>query len=425
MNTLEAVKKGILTQTIKRALSIEKIDKKRFFSELKAGKIVIPKNSKSKRKVKVCAVGQSLKVKVNANIGTSVESCSLDTEKKKAVASYKAGADFIMDLSTGGNLGKIRKAILKTVPLPLGTVPVYEAAVNSTVKKESFLKMTVDDFFDAIEKQAKDGVDFITVHCGLNMASLERLNRQGRLMDIVSRGGAITAKWMVHNGRENPYYEDYGRLLEIAKKYDLTLSLGDAMRPGCLKDATDRAQIQELIILGELASHALKNGVQAMIEGPGHIPLNQIEENMKLQQSLCKGAPFYVLGPLVTDIAPGYDHITSAIGGALAAWKGASLLCYVTPAEHLKLPDESDAKKGVIASRIAAHAADIAKGIPGAQEIDDKISKFRKKRYWKKQFQYAIDPEKAAKMRKKNLSLTRDICTMCGEYCSMKDSKKQ
>ncbi|MCK4948196.1 MAG: phosphomethylpyrimidine synthase ThiC [Candidatus Aureabacteria bacterium] len=425
MNTLEAVKKGILTQTIKRALSIEKIDKKRFFSELKAGKIVIPKNSKSKRKVKVCAVGQSLKVKVNANIGTSVESCSLDTEKKKAVASYKAGADFIMDLSTGGNLGKIRKAILKTVPLPLGTVPVYEAAVNSTVKKESFLKMTVDDFFDAIEKQAKDGVDFITVHCGLNMASLERLNRQGRLMDIVSRGGAITAKWMVHNGRENPYYEYYGRLLEIAKKYDLTLSLGDAMRPGCLKDATDRAQIQELIILGELASHALKNGVQAMIEGPGHIPLNQIEENMKLQQSLCKGAPFYVLGPLVTDIAPGYDHITSAIGGALAAWKGASLLCYVTPAEHLKLPDESDAKKGVIASRIAAHAADIAKGIPGAQEIDDKISKFRKKRYWKKQFQYAIDPEKAAKMRKKNLSLTRDICTMCGEYCSMKDSKKQ
>lgn len=425
MNTLEAVKKGILTQTIKRALSIEKIDKKRFFSELKAGKIVIPKNSKSKRKVEVCAVGQSLKVKVNANIGTSVESCSLDTEKKKAVASYKAGADFIMDLSTGGNLGKIRKAILKTIPLPLGTVPVYEAAVNSTVKKESFLKMTVDDFFNAIEKHAKDGVDFITVHCGLNMDSLERLNRQGRLMDIVSRGGAITAKWMVHNGRENPYYEDYGRLLEIAKKYDLTLSLGDAMRPGCLKDATDRAQIQELIILGELASHALKNGVQAMIEGPGHIPLNQIEENMKLQQSLCKGAPFYVLGPLVTDIAPGYDHITSAIGGALAAWKGASLLCYVTPAEHLKLPDESDAKKGVIASRIAAHAADIAKGIPGAQEIDDKISKFRKKRSWKKQFQYAIDPEKAAKMRKKNLSLTRDICTMCGEYCSMKDSKKQ
>ncbi|MEA3346793.1 MAG: phosphomethylpyrimidine synthase ThiC, partial [Candidatus Auribacterota bacterium] len=225
-------------------------------------------------------------------------------------------------------------------------------------------------------------------------------------------------------GRENPYYEYYDRLLEIAKKYDLTLSIGDAMRPGCLKDATDRAQIQELIILGELASHALKNGVQAMIEGPGHIPLNQIEENMKLQQSLCKGAPFYVLGPLVTDIAPGYDHITSAIGGALSAWKGASLLCYVTPAEHLKLPDESDVTKGVIASRIAAHAADIAKGIPGAQEIDDKISKFRKKRNWKKQFKYAIEPEKAKKMRKKNLSLTRDICTMCGEYCSMKDIEK-
>ncbi|MCK9555923.1 phosphomethylpyrimidine synthase ThiC [bacterium] len=421
MNTIAAAKKGIMNNVIKGALSGEALGRDEFVAGIIEGRIVIPRNRLLNRKLRIKAVGRPLSVKVNANIGTSPELCDAGLEKKKAKAAYEAGADFIMDLSTGGDLAKIRRMILKTVPLPLGTVPVYDAAVEFIKTKKTFLKMDAESFFKALENHAKEGVDFVTIHCGINTDTLNTLNEQKRLMGIVSRGGSITAKWMDYNGLENPYFKDFGRVIEIAEKYDITLSLGDGMRPGCIADATDSSQIHELMVLSKLAKYAHENGVQVMIEGPGHIPLNEIETNIRLQRTMCNDMPFYVLGPLVTDIAAGYDHITSAIGGALAAWHGASLLCYVTPSEHLRLPDENDVREGVLASRIAAHAADIAKGLPGSRVKDDKISFYRKKRDWNMQFEYSMDRKKAEKMRKKDFSIKQKSCTMCGKLCSMKE----
>jgi len=333
-----------------------------------------------------------------------------------------AGADAIMDLSTGGPIDEIRAAIIRETQACIGSVPLYQAAVDTVTRKQkAMVDMTVDEIFDGIKKHLDDGVDFITVHCGVTRAAVERMDREGRIMEVVSRGGSFTIEWMTHNNAENPLYEYYDRLLEMVKPYDATLSLGDGFRPGCLADATDRAQIQELIILGELTQRAWDAGIQVMIEGPGHVPLNQIETNIQLQKRLCHGAPFYVLGPLVTDIAPGYDHITCAIGGTLAAAAGADFLCYVTASEHLALPTVADVHEGVIASRIAAHAGDIVKGVKGAIEKDIAMAKCRKALDWEGQFALALDPEKARRIRAESgVDEEHGACTMCGEFCAYK-----
>lgn len=385
-----------------------------------AGEAVITKN-RNRKVERLIGIGKGLSVKVNANIGTSQDRVDVDEEIEKVKVSIRCGADTVMDLSTGGDIHEIRKRIIAECPVPIGTVPIYETMVLSARKKRSITEFDPDELFENIEKHGKDGVDFITVHCGLTMNAIEHLREQGRLTNIVSRGGCFTAEWMLAKDAENPLFSGYDRLLEIAHKYDMTLSLGDGLRPGCLADATDRAQIQELLVLGQLARRAKEAGVQVMIEGPGHVPLDQIETNIKIQKSLCDNAPFYVLGPLVTDIAPGYDHITGAIGGALAAMAGADFLCYVTPAEHLKLPNAEDVKQGVIASKIAAHAADIANGLPGARERDDKMANFRRDLDWEGMFSVALDEETARKI-KGELPPSGDdqVCSMCGEYCAIK-----
>jgi phosphomethylpyrimidine synthase len=329
-----------------------------------------------------------------------------------------------MDLSTGGDIDLIRKEIMKTTPLPIGTVPFYQAAIETVAKGERMVDMEADALFEVIEKHVLDGVDFLTVHCGVTLLSKERLEAEGRLMDVVSRGGSFHIEWMVSQKKENPLFEQFDRLLEIAHGCDAALSLGDGFRPGCVADATDRAQIQELIVIGELAQRARKAGVQVMIEGPGHVPLDQITTNVMLEKKLCNGAPFYVLGPIVTDIAPGYDHITAAIGGALAASAGADFLCYVTPSEHLRLPTPQDVWDGVMASRIAAHAADLAKGLPGAYEWDRRMAECRKKMDWKGQIRESIDPEKASEMRGSSLPEDEDVCTMCAEFCAIKKMRE-
>ncbi len=423
MTQLEYAKRGRLTPEIKAVAKSEGIEPRRLLKEVAAGRIVIPSN-RLRKKSKLCGIGRGLRTKVNANIGTSVDLSSLNAEIKKLKAAVEYGADTIMDLSTGGDLKKIRKAMLKASPVPVGTVPIYEVAVMAEREKRQIPSITSDEMFTVLEEQAREGVDFFTIHCGVATETVERLKKEGRIVDVVSRGGAILIEWMAHNGRENPFYEEFDRILDIAKRYDVTLSLGDGMRPGCLADATDRAQVQELIILGELAKRARQAGVQVMIEGPGHVPLNQIESNILLEKEICQGAPFYVLGPLVTDVAPGYDHITSAIGGALAAFYGADFICYVTPSEHLGLPSVSDVKTGVVAARIAAHAADIAKNIKGALDWDISMSVARKKRDWQKQFKLAIDPVVAREYRKRSKPASKDVCTMCGQYCSMKISDK-
>ena len=389
------------------------------------GFTVITKNRL--RDIKPLAVGKDLKTKVNANIGSSGDNHDIEEELEKLITAIKSGADAVMDLSTGGNIVEFRSYILKNSSVPIGTVPLYEAFQPAVEKgivnpnSPDFIdKFDPEYLFDVIERQCEEGVDFITVHCGLTLKAISAMNMQTRIMGIVSRGGSLIASWMIRNNRENPLYENYERLLKIAKKNDVVLSLGDGLRPGCLNDATDRAQITELITLGELQKKALEEGVQVMIEGPGHVPLNHVEENIKLEKSLCNGAPFYVLGPLVTDIAPGYDHITSAIGGAIAAGAGADFLCYVTPAEHLRLPSVSDVKEGVIAAKIAAHAGDIAKGIKGAVNLDLEMSKNRRAMNWEKQYECALDTERAREMRA-SLPLKDDkVCSMCSSYCSIK-----
>jgi len=383
------------------------------------GTIVIPKNVNRDLK-KIGAVGLGLKTKVNANIGTSATFPDIEDELVKLQVAVEAGADAVMDLSTGGNLTEIRKTIINRCPVAIGTVPIYEAAVKVVEDRGGITRITADDLFDVIEDQAKQGVDFMTLHCGITKESIARLRDQGRVTDVVSRGGAFLVKWILANDKENPLYERYNDVLEIARKYDITLSLGDGFRPGCLADATDRAQIQELIILGELVKRAREAGVQAMVEGPGHVPMNQVAANMAIQKQLCEGAPFYVLGPLVTDVAPGYDHITSAIGGAIAAMSGADFICYVTPSEHLGLPTVEDVRAGVVAARIAGHAADIVKGIPGAAEWDRKMAEARKARDWSKQIELSIDPVKAKEIHDRRSGGIEDVCSMCGELCAMK-----
>ena len=382
------------------------------------GKIIIALNASRKKKIKPLGIGQGLSTKINANIGTSPKHIDIKYELKKLKIAVESGADTIMDLSIGGDVDKIRKIIINESPVPIGTVPIYQAAIEASKKKRLIAKLTADELFDTIEKQARDGVDFVTVHCGVTQDILAILKKHPRLMGVVSRGGSFLVEWMVYNKKENPLFEQFDRLLKIAKKYDLTLSLGDGLRPGSILDATDKAQIFELNTLGKLAKRAWKENVQVMIEGPGHVPLNQIQKNMALEKKVCHNAPFYVLGPLVTDVAPGYDHITSAIGGAIAASSGADFLCYVTPSEHLRLPSLEDVKEGVIASKIAAHAADISKGIKGAIEWDRKMSIARYNLDWKNQIKFAIDPLKVKEYRKNCTS--KKTCTMCGKYCAIK-----
>ena len=420
-NQLLAARAGKITGQMKRVAKDEGIDEKVLLENIAAGKAAILANNRHKNFTPK-GVGKGLSVKINANIGTSPERIDIKEELKKLALARDAGADAVMDLSTGGDLDEIRKIVIAEAGIPIGTVPIYQAAVETVRKKKPVTKMSPEALFDAIEKHGQDGVDFVTVHCGVTQSSIERVRKQGRIADIVSRGGAFLAEWMIINKKENPLYEQFPRLVAIAKKYDMTLSLGDGLRPGCIADATDRGQIEELITLGELCAEAIENGVQVMVEGPGHVPLNQIETNMLLQKRLCNEAPFYVLGPIVTDIAPGYDHITSAIGGALAGYYGADFLCYVTPSEHLGLPSPQDVRDGVIVTKIAAHAADLARGNPQAHERDRTMSVFRKALDWQGQIKCAIDPDKIKQFRKER-NLKDDVCSMCGEFCSMKRMK--
>ncbi|MBU1083850.1 MAG: phosphomethylpyrimidine synthase ThiC [Candidatus Omnitrophota bacterium] len=401
---------------LKKVARKEDMDAGEIKKRMLKGHIVIPKNRKHKVK-SPCAIGRGLTTKVNANIGLSAESSNISCEMKKMEAAVRAGADTLMDLSTGLGLVKLRKKILSECPVPVGTVPVYELAC---MKNKDFLSLKEDDFVAVVQKQASEGVDFFTIHSGITLDIMEIVKRDERIMNIVSRGGALLGSWMVENGRENPFFSRFDDILDICKEHEITLSLGDSLRPGASADATDRLQISELLMLGDLQKRAMCRGVQVIIEGPGHVPLDQIETNVRLQKSICGGAPFYVLGPLVTDVAPGYDHISGAIGGAIAAWHGADFLCYVTPAEHLRLPNADDVKQGVIASRIAAHAADVVKGIPSAVKRNNDMSQARARRDWKTQFSLSLDPETSGKMRKEAEPEKTDVCTMCSEYCSIK-----
>lgn len=424
MTQSEFARQGTITPAMERCAASEGVPAETIRQGLAAGTMVITQNLKH-TSISPLAIGKGLKTKVNANVGTSKDHTNVEEELEKVRVAIKAGADTIMDLSTGPAIDETRKMVMKVSTVPVGTVPIYQAAIEMPEKrKRSMVEMTTDDLFEVIERHGEDGVDFITVHCGVTRDSVGKIKREGRLLGVVSRGGAILVEWMEYNKKENPLYEHYDRLLEIAKAYDLTLSLGDGLRPGCLADATDRGQIQELILLGELTERAWAKGVQVMIEGPGHVPLDQIEANVLLQKRLCHGAPFYVLGPLVTDIAPGYDHITGAIGGAIAARAGADFLCYVTPSEHLRLPTVDDVREGVIASRIAGHAADIARGLKGAMDLDCRMAKARKALDWKAQIDLSIDPERARKLRESRVPKESDVCTMCGELCAIKKVAK-
>lgn len=419
MTQLEAARKGIITKEMVKAAQFDRIDPEELRAKIAVGEAVLPCNINHKN-ITPFAVGKGLSTKVNANIGTSDAYPEIAKELEKLSVALKAGAHSVMDLSTGGDIDLVRKKIIEASPVMIGTVPLYQVLVETQKRGTGMVDMTEDEIFAGIEKHCEDGADFITVHCGVTLEVIKELKEKGRVMDIVSRGGSFITAWMLHQQKQNPLFEQFDRLLEIARKYDVTLSLGDGLRPGCLADATDSPQIKELIILGSLVKRAREAGVQVMVEGPGHVPLDQIEANMKLEKTLCHNAPFYVLGPLVTDVAPGYDHITSAIGGAIAASSGADFLCYVTPAEHLGLPTVEDVKEGVIAARIAAHAADLVKGIKGAWEWDLEMAKARKKLDWQKQIELAIDPEKALKIRKDRNDDNQECCTMCGKFCAYK-----
>ena len=413
-------RKGVVTKEIQSVAEYEKLSLDEVVKRVADGTICIPKNINHDLKI-IRGVGYGLKTKVNANMGTSKDYCNLDEELQKIDVAVKAGADSIMDLSTGGDIKAIRQAMLDHSPVMVGTVPIYEAAAVEQYKDGgAVVNMKEEDIFRVIEEQAKQGVDFMTLHCGVTRQSVNALKNHKRICDVVSRGGSFLVAWILHNDKENPLYENYDRVLDIALKYDITLSLGDGFRPGCLADATDRGQIQELLTLGDLVRRAREVGVQTMVEGPGHVPLNQIVTNMQLQKRLCDNAPFYVLGPLVTDIAPGYDHITCAIGGAIAACNGADFLCYVTPSEHLALPTVQDVEDGVIATRIAGHAADIAKGIPGAMDWDNDMAVARKKRDWNAQYNLSINPERAKKVRGDRISEDEEVCSMCSGLCAIK-----
>ena len=417
MTQLELARKGIVSPAMKAVAVRESVEPESVRQGVADGLIVIPVNI-NHQGVEPCGIGKGLRTKVNANIGTSPDFADIDTELAKLKASVEARTDTVMDLSTGGDISAIRRAIIAATSLPIGTVPIYQAGIEAIDRWGSIVAMPVDHLFAAIQEQAEDGVDFMTVHCGITLKAVDRLRNSKRVTDVVSRGGAFTIGWMLHNDKENPLYEHFDRLLEIARKYDVTLSLGDGLRPGSLADASDRAQIEELLTIGELVERSRAAGVQAMVEGPGHMPLDQITANVQLEKLVCKGAPFYVLGPLVTDVAAGYDHITAAIGGAIAAAAGADFLCYVTPSEHLSLPDPEDVREGVIGARIAAHAGDIIKGVKGALDWDREMSRARKNLDWAKQIELSIDPPIARKAHEERGSASPG-CSMCGKYCAM------
>jgi len=419
MTQLDYARKNIVTPVMKKISAEEGVNPGLLLKRIKDGTVVIPLNN-TRSIPKPCGVGLGLRTKINANIGTSTDQPQIADELKKLLIAVQYGADTVMDLSVGGDLNGIRRKIMKASAVPVGTVPIYEIAVNAQKQKKHLLNFTVDDILSVLETQAKSGVDFFTIHSGVTRESTAVLQKNKRLMGIVSRGGAIIASWMRYNKKENPFFEYFDEIISIASRYDVTLSLGDGLRPGSVLDATDKAQLAELKILGELALRARRKNVQVMIEGPGHVPLDQVEKNVILEKKFCHGAPFYVLGPLVTDIAPGYDHITSAIGGAIAASHGADFLCFVTPAEHLRHPSVDDVKEGVIASKIAAHAGDIIKRKEHALLLDRNMSEARAKRDWKKQIALSIDPQKAGQYRKSSLPDDKDVCTMCGDYCSIK-----
>ncbi|BDH80185.1 phosphomethylpyrimidine synthase [Methanothermobacter tenebrarum] len=417
MTQMDEAKKGIITEEMKAIAKKENVPEDFIRRGVANGRIIIPSNIN--REVKPVGIGEGLRTKVNATIGTSTDIIDLKMEEEKAKIAIQNKADTLMELSVGGNLDKIRKRILEISQIPVGSVPVYQAAIETIRKKGAAIYMDEDILFKTIEKQAKDGIDFMAIHCSINMETLKRLKRQGREGGLVSRGGAFISAWIVENETENPLYKDFDYILEIAKEHDFVLSLANGMRAGAIADATDRAQVQELIILGELIDKSREAGVQAMVEGPGHIPLNEIKANVILQKKLCRGAPFYMLGPIVTDIAPGYDHVVAAIGAAASAAAGADFICYVTPAEHLALPYPEDVKEGVIATRIGAYVGDMSRGIHNGEK-DLLMANARKKLDWEAQFDVAMCPADARRIREERPPADPDTCTMCGEYCAVK-----
>ena len=419
MTLLESIGRGDIPGNVATVAAQEGVALEALAQSLAEGRTVIPSNN-TLAVPRACGVGEGLRTKVNANIGTSDDFPDLDDELKKLTAALEAKTDAVMDLSTGGPISEIRARIVSGSTVPVGSVPIYEAAVRAQEVKGSIVGMDANDMFDAIEAHCASGVDFITVHCGVTRRVLDTLRRHGRVTDIVSRGGAFLAGWILANERENPLYEQFDRLLEIARTYDVTLSLGDGFRPGSLADASDAPQMAELIELGSLVPRCREAGVQCMVEGPGHVPLNEVETNVRAAKSICGGAPFYVLGPLVSDVAPGYDHITAAIGGALAGMSGADFLCFVTPREHLGLPTVQDVHDGVIVTRIAAHAADLAKGSKAAWDWDLEMSRARKALDWERQLDLAIDPPKARRMFEERRKEGEEACTMCGNFCAMR-----
>ena len=417
---MDAARRGIVTKEMEIVAKKEQMELSELMKLMAEGKIIIPAN-----KLHTCiepnGIGSMLKTKINVNLGTSRDCVDLNKELEKVNDAVKMGAEAIMDLSSFGKTQEFRRKLTHECPAIIGTVPIYDAVVYY---HKPLKEITTEEWLDIVRMHAEDGVDFMTIHCGINKNTAGRFKENKRLTNIVSRGGSIIFAWMEMTGKENPYFEHFDEILDICQKYDITLSLGDACRPGCIADASDISQIEELITLGELTRRAWEKNVQVMIEGPGHMPLDQIESNMRIQKTICKGAPFYVLGPLVTDIAPGYDHITAAIGGAIAATYGAAFLCYVTPAEHLRLPDVDDVKEGIIASKIAAHAADIAKGVKGAADWDYAMSTARKKLDWEAMFDLAIDPEKARRYRASAKPEKEDTCSMCGNFCAVKNMNR-
>ena len=417
---MDAARKGIITKEMEAVAKKEYMDVNELVKLVACGKIIIPAN-KNHKCLEPNGIGSMLRTKINVNLGTSRDCVDLNMELDKVNNAVKMGAEAIMDLSSFGDTQKFRRKLTAECPAIIGTVPIYDAVVYY---HKALKDITAKEWLDIVRMHAEDGVDFMTIHCGINKATVKKFRADKRLMNIVSRGGSIIYAWMEMTGNENPFFEYYDEVLDICREYDVTMSLGDACRPGCIMDASDISQIEELVTLGELTKRAWEKDVQVMIEGPGHMPINQIQANMEIQKTICKGAPFYVLGPLVTDIAPGYDHITSAIGGAIAATYGASFLCYVTPAEHLRLPDLNDVKEGIIATRIAAHAADIAKGIPHATDWDLKMDNARKVLDWDAQFDVAIDPEKARRYRQEAKPEKEDTCSMCGNFCAVKNMNK-
>ena len=416
---LELARQGRLSPALELVARDEALEPETLRRRVAAGTVAIPANP-AHVGLKPCGVGQGLRVKVNANLGSSPDRYDFGEEMVKLQAALEAGADAVMDLSTGGDLKALRRQVLDNSPVAVGTVPIYQAAVNAAAQDRGVVDLSADDVFQVIEEQAREGVDFMTVHCGVTRHALERLKAEGRVTDIVSRGGAFLACWIIANQAENPLYEQYDRLLEIARAHDVTLSLGDGLRPGCLADATDRAQISELITLGELTQRAWDAGVQVMIEGPGHVPLDQVQANIQLQKRLCHNAPFYVLGPLVTDVAAGHDHVACAIGGALAGWAGADFLCYVTPSEHLALPGPEEVYRGVVVTRIAAHAADIARGRQASIERDRAMADARRRMDWEAMFNLCLDPKTARAIRQKTPPAEDEVCTMCGKFCAVR-----